>query len=179
MTFAYADPPYLGMCGRYNHDHGAGASRGGPLDHLRGRCWDSLSTHHALIEHLADYDGWALSLHTVSLRAILPLCPEDVRVGAWVKPFAVFRPGVNPAYAWEPVIFRGRRMGKDRDTVRDWVSANITMQRGTIGAKPETFTRWLFDVLGMTPEDDFVDLFEGSGGVMREWERWRAQIAMP
>lgn len=163
MKVAYADPPYLGMCGRYDHHH------------PDGRCWDDLSTHHALIERLSGYDAWALSLHSVSLRAILPLCPEDVRVGAWVKPFAVFRPGVNPAYAWEPVIFRGRKMGKERDTVRDWVSANITMQRGTVGAKPETFTRWLFDVLGMGPDDEFVDLFEGSGGVFREWERWRAQ----
>ena len=34
------------------------------------------------------------------------LCPSGVRIGALVKPFAVFKTGVNPAYAWEPVIFR-------------------------------------------------------------------------
>lgn len=165
--FAYADPPYLGMCGRYEHFH------------PDGRCWDDLETHRLLIERLTtEYDYWALSLHSVSLKSILALCPDDVRIAPWVKPFAVFRPGVNPAFAWEPVIFRGRKMGKERDTVRDWVSANITMQRGTIGAKPAAFCRWLFDVLGMTPSDDFDDIFHGSGGVKREHEAWRAQTRL-
>ena len=99
-TMAYADPPYLGCCARFRHDHGED-----------GRCWDDATTHAALIQRLCcDYpDGWALSLSTPSLRDLLALCPREVRIAAWVKPFAVFKPNVNPAYAWEPVIWCGGR----------------------------------------------------------------------
>lgn len=98
----------------------------------------------------------------------------------WIKPFASFKPGVNPAYCWEPVIFCGantakQRGGKDVPTVRDYVSANITLQKGTAGAKPEAFCFWLFDFMGLTPEDEFTDLFHGSGAVARAYEKWRNQ----
>lgn len=39
-----------------------------------------------------------------------------------------------------------------------------------VGAKPAVFIRWMFDLLGAEPQDDFTDLFPGSGGVMRAWE---------
>ena len=95
------------------------------------------------------------------------------RVAAWVKPFASFKPGVNPAYAWEPVIFAGgRKRGKKADTVRDWVACNIALERGFFGAKPEGFCFWLFDLLGMTPDDEFEDIFPGSGAVGKAWKRW-------
>jgi hypothetical protein len=131
-------------------------------------------------------DGWALSLHSPSLRHILPLCPEDVRIGAWVKPFHVFKKGVRPAYAWEPVIFRGGRnqnhpsppKGGEATTPRDWVSANILLRKGTVGAKPPEFCRWLFDLLGLRPDDEFVDLFPGSGSVGDTWEQWRRQHSL-
>lgn len=162
MKFAYADPPYLG-CGQkhYGQHHEAAAD------------YDRLETHAALIERLVDEypDGWALSLHTPSLRAILPLCPEDVRVSAWVKPFASFKPGVNPGYCWEPVIWRGgRKLGRDVPTVQDFVSANITLRKGLSGAKPPAFCHWLFDLLGMQPGDEFHDLFPGTGGVLAAWD---------
>jgi hypothetical protein len=134
-----------------------------------------------LIQRLcADFpDGWAMSLNEPSLRHILPLCPDDCRVSPWVKPFASFKPNVNPAYCWEPVIWRGgRKMGRDTDTVRDWVSANITLKKGLTGAKPHGFCFWLFDVLGMTPDDEFVDLFPGTGAVSHAWEAWRNQTRM-
>src|SRR5690349_16667498 len=121
MRFAYADPPYLG-CGRLYADHHPDA-----LD------WDHASTHRDLINRLVEEypDGWAMSLSSPSLRTLLPLCPADARVGAWVKPFASFKPNVNPAYAWEPVIWRGGRpFTRADDTVRDWVAASITLKRG-------------------------------------------------
>lgn len=167
MRFAYADPPYLGMCKVYDHDHGDD-----------GRCWDDPDTHERLIERLSEEypDGWAMSLHTPALRTILPLCPDDCRVGAWVKPFASFKPGVNPAYAWEPVIFRGgRKRERDERTARDWVAANITLKKGFTGAKPAEFVRWLLDLLGVRPTDEFVDLFFGSGAVTEAVEQWRRQ----
>lgn len=163
MKIAYADPPYLGL-GKFYADQ-----------HPEALAWDRPETHRDLIARLCDEfpDGWALSLHTPSLRVILPMCPEDCRVGAWTKPFASFKKGVATAYAWEPVIFRGGRKRRTRlSTVRDWVACNITLKRGVVGAKPEGFCFWLFRLLGLEPEDEFVDLFPGSGAVGRAWESY-------
>ena len=167
MKFAYADPPYLGKAGRlYGALHPEAAEYDRPAAH--GRLIDEMKANYP--------DGWALSLSSTSLRAILPLCPEGVRVMAWVKPFCSYKPGVNPAYAWEPVIVcGGRRRTRQQDTVRDWVAANITLRRGFCGAKPAEFCYWLFDVLGMEPEDEFADLFPGSGAVTAAWEAWRSR----
>ena len=168
MKFAYADPPYLGCCKRYNHFH------------PDGRCWDDIETHSLLVERLMrDFpDGWALSASAPSLSYILPLCPPLPRIGAWVKPFASFKPNVNPAYCWEPVIFHGGRSAKDRGgrtapTIRDFVSCNITLKKGMTGAKPEPFSLWLFDFLGMRADDEFHDLFSGSGAVLDAWNKFR------
>jgi hypothetical protein len=161
MRVAYADPPYFGLASFYDHPEAA--------------VYDTIDGHRQLIERLTDEfpDGWAMSLHTPSLRTILPLCPDGCRVSAWVKPFASFKPGVGVAYAWEPVIWRGgRKRGRDQRTVRDWVACNITLRRGLVGAKPEGFCFWLFDLLNLTPADTFVDLFPGSGAVTRAWREW-------
>ena len=152
--FAYADPPYYGMGKRlYGRFHAEASD------------WDDLITHQALVDCLSSEfpDGWVLSLSSPSLRHILPMCPDDARVGAWVKPWAAFRPNVNPAYAWEPVIFRGGRKRTRQDlTVRDWVSEGITMMRGLPGAKPDRFCRWVIDLMGATDEDEWVDVFPGT-----------------
>lgn len=167
MKFAYADPPYFGQGAKhYGHQHADAAD------------FDSLYTHKALIERLvSEFDAWALSLNSTTLCYILPMCPRGCRVGAWVKPFAVFKPGVNPAYCWEPVIFYGGRSAKERGgrdvlTVRDYVSCNVTTERGTSGAKPDRFAFWLFDFLGVNGNDEFHDLFPGSGAVTRAWNEY-------
>lgn len=164
MKFAYVDPPYLG-CGRlYARLHPNAAD------------FDRLDTHAALIERVTrDHpDGWVMSLSVPSLRSILPLCPEDCRVGAWVKPFAVFKPNVNPAYAWEPVIWRGgRKFTREDPTQRDWVSEVITLKRGCPGAKPEGFAFWVFGLLNAQPGDEMHDLFPGSNAVGRAWAEWQ------
>lgn len=163
MKFAVADPPYYGMGARmYGHLHPDAAA------------YDSLDTHEALIGRLSsDYEAWALCLSSVTLRDILPLCPPDVRVGAWVKPFASFKPAVNPAYCWEPVIFRGgRRRDRRAKTIRDYVSCEIAMKRGFPGTKPAPFAWWIFDFLGALPDDEFCDIFPGSGAIGRAWVDW-------
>ena len=158
MRTAYADPPYLGQARKH---YGPDARE---------------VNHEVLIAHLGEFDAWALSCSSPSLHLILPLCPEGARVGAWVKPFASFKPGVNPAYAWEPVIFYGARKRDRKDlTVRDWVSCPITLQKGVHGAKPEAFCLWLFELLGLLPDDEFHDLFPGSGSVTRAWAHWMSQ----
>lgn len=152
MTFAYADPPYIGQAKkRYGREE---------VDHteLIGRLVGEFP------------DGWALSCSSPSLREILPLCPADVRVMAWVKPFCAFKVNVNPAYAWEPIIVRGgRKRTRQQPTVRDWVSANITLKKGLCGAKPTAFSFWLFQVLNAQPGDTLIDLFPGTGAVTAAW----------
>jgi hypothetical protein len=94
----------------------------------------------------------------------------------WVKPFAIFKPNVNPAYTWEPVIVRGgRKYTRDDDTVRDWVSANITLKRGLTGAKPRGFCRWVFALLNAQKSDVLDDLFPGSLAVSIAWAEWCAR----
>jgi len=149
---AYADPPYIGQA----HKHYGSTE----VDHEQ------------LIRELTEYDGWALSCSTPSLRQILTYCPEAVRVGAWVKPFCSFKKNVNPAYAWEPVIFVPCRKPQAMQTTRDWISANITLKRGCVGAKPDAFCYWLFQILGLRRGDTFSDLFPGSGAVSRCWQKW-------
>lgn len=165
MKFAYADPPYLG-CGAKLYG----------VHHERAGDWDRLETHAGLVARLCDEwpDGWAMSLHSPSLRAILPLCPEDVRVLAWVKPFSSFKPGVGVAYAWEPVIFRGgRRRTREQPTVRDWIDANIMLKKGLAGAKPPEFCEWLLDVLNVEEGDEVEDVFPGTGIFGRVWKARR------
>ena len=156
---AYADPPYPG-CARKHY-----------------AC--SEVDHGALLERLRHYDGWALSTSSVALSHVLLLCPDNVRVAAWVKPFCSFKPGVNPAYAWEPVLFVPASSGsRECPTVRDWVSANITLRKGLPGVKPDEFCYWLFELLGAEPTDQFLDLYPGSGAVTRAWSHWCSQTRL-
>jgi hypothetical protein len=156
LRVAFADPPYLGRAKKHYAKH-----------HRRAAIWDRLETHARLIERLlCEFpDGWALSCGSTNLRALLPLCPRWVRIGAWVKPFAFFKPGVNPAYAWEPVLFTGgRRPGRrERCTVRDWIAVNNTFGMGLPGAKPLEFCLWICDLLNLRTGDTLVDLFPGTG----------------
>jgi hypothetical protein len=163
MRFAYADPPYLG-CGKLY-----------AKQHPSALVWDDPATHRALIERLCDEysDGWAMSLHTPSLSIILGMCPKDVRVGSWCKSFGIFKPNVNPAYVWEPVIWRGgRKRTRKDDTVRDFLVCPITLERGLTGAKPREFCRWIFSLLNAQKGDVLDDLFPGTGAVGAAWGEW-------
>ena len=152
MKFAYADPPYVGQAKKH---YGA----------------DEVDHRHLIDKLQSQYDGWALSCSTPSLHGLLPLCPPDARIAAWVKPFASFKPGVNPAFAWEPVIFRGsRKRDREEDTVRDWCSANITLKKGLAGAKPIDFCNWIIDLLGARAGEDQLDeIFPGTAILTDVW----------
>ena len=153
--FAYLDPPYPGLSSKYYRDESTFA---GEVD------------HRALIAETvaAGYTGWALSTSARALRDLLPLCPEGARVAAWTKPI-----GVPPATrgihsTWEPVIVVG---GRQRTPgVRDWLRAMPARHGGELmGRKPLAFAAWLFDLLGMAPGDELVDVFPGTGVVGRAW----------
>jgi hypothetical protein len=62
--------------------------------------------------------------------------------------------------------------------MRDYIAEPITMKRGLAGAKPERVCWWLFEVLGLDPEDELDDLFPGTGAVSRAWESWRSQLRL-
>ncbi|MGH7377075.1 MAG: hypothetical protein ACREKK_06615 [Candidatus Methylomirabilales bacterium] len=162
MRVAYADPPYLGLAKRFYGDP----------------TYDRPEAHRALVDRLVQEfpDGWAVSLHEPALGYYLGCCPPGVRVGAWVKPFVNLTHAQNGvAHAWEPVIFWGGRKGRRRLTAFDWCSCPPTKERGLVGAKPDRFCWWVFQVLGLGPEDELADLFPGSGAVTRAWEAWRRQ----
>jgi len=161
----YADPPYPG-CAHLYKDH---PDYAGEVDHAE------------LIERLErDYDGWIL--HTNSpiktLRYLIPLIPDGVRMMAWVKPFCAFKRNVPVAYSWEPVFVKAARkpVVAHRVVMRDHFSCSITMKRGLTGVKPEALCRWAFEMVGATSDDDLVDLYPGTGAVGRAWEQWKADL---
>jgi hypothetical protein len=157
---AYADPPYLGCCRLYGHEHNDGGAE--PWD---GKCWDDPATHNLLLDTLAErYDGWAYSMTSTSLAQLLPLAP-DCRIASWVKPFAAFKRNVRIAYTWEPVLFvPGRDRSKDGAPVgRDHIAESITLRKGFTGTKPPKVCAWLLDLLGYVEGDTVDDLFPGTG----------------
>lgn len=162
MKIGYADPPYIGCAHLYkNHP-----DYGGEVNHAD------------LIERLErNYDGWVLhaSATATSIATLAPLIlPTGARWMAWVKPFAAFKPNVPVAYAWEPVLVKPARKPSvnQRIVMRDWIAENITMKRGLTGAKPENVCHWAFHMVGALPNDDFDDLFPGTGAVLRAWKTW-------
>ena len=164
MRFAYADPPYVGCSSYYDHPDSAR--------------WDDPAEHVALMHTMeAEYDGWALSLSTPSLAALLPGAPEGTRIGAWVKPFAAFKRNVRVAYTWEPVLFHRIAPRRDGEHVgRDHLAEGITLRRGFTGAKPERFAVWLRVLLGYQEGDALVDLFPGSGAIGNSFDRLRLDV---
>lgn len=169
MKVAYADPPYLGLAEAfYGREHPNAAE------------FDDPETHRRLIARLnSEFEAWALSLHTPTLKTILSFCPDDVRVMAWTRPWAPFRPGNKGAhFAWEPVIVRGGRpIARRLHGVRDYTNAPMLLggDKKYKGAKPRGFCFWLFEVLNLEPTDDFHDLFYGSGAVTAAWNEWKAR----
>lgn len=166
MKIAYADPPYLGcakkLYGKFHPD---------------AALYDTVKGHRDLVARLVDEfpDGWALSASSTTLRSILRLCPKDVRVGAWVKPFhAWVKRGQSIAYAWEAVIWRGgRKRPLSYLMIRDFVAVNMVCPQVYPGQKPEEFAFWVFALLGALPDDEMVDLFPGSGAVGAAWDKWK------
>jgi hypothetical protein len=152
---AYADPPYPGQA----------AARYGGVE----------VNHPLLIEHLRTYDGWALSTSASALRDIWNLAPE-ARCGAWLKTVTV-NGWSRVRWSWEPVLFVTDRRGLapgERSTVWDGIVCRpdcipgigwheIAGKGG--GRKPHPFVRWVIELLDVGPDDEFVDVFPGSGAV--------------
>lgn len=162
MRIAFADPPYPGNAHLY--------------DHPQADDWNEVSAHIGLIHELsATYpDGWVLFTSAPALRHLLRETPPDTRTYIWAKTFAAFKKGVNPSYAWEPILVRGGRGRTDLNTyTRDWCAEPITLRKGLTGAKPPNLCYWLFDNLNLQPGDEVVDLFPGTGAIGKAWEDYQ------
>lgn len=169
MKFAYADPPYPGQSKRL---YGSHPDYAGEVDHAE------------LIARLGrDYpDGWALSTSVEALRDVLLLCPASVRVAVWnVTNRRPFNGAGRWHQSWEPVIVQGGRLAwGEGPCVRDLLSCGALAETNDItGQKPRSFGRWIFDLLGVRPDDEFHDLFRGSGAISREWTAYQAQESLP
>ncbi len=168
MRIAYADPPYPGQAKRHYRDHPDYAGEVDVPD---------------LIDELASFDGWALSTSAAALQEVLTECPSGARVAVWsIKNTEA--PGNRGTWhwSWEPVILRSPRppIVRTRDILhsfspKGFVHDPFDGQATLTGQKPTDFCWWLFGLLGMTPDDELVDLFPGSGAVGRAWDRWRSQ----
>ena len=162
MRLAYADPPYPGLARRY---YGREPTYAGEVDHA------------ALIASLkASYDGWALSTSARALRDLLPLCPPEARVCAWVKPGGV-PPGTRGLHnTWEPVIVVPAR--RERPGVRDSLVCHPARGGGSLpGRKPIAFVRWVVQLLGARRGDTLDDLYPGTGVVGRVWAEVSGQYS--
>lgn len=183
IRVGFADPPYPGQAEKHYSDD----PRCAEVDHVQ------------LVRKLnAEFpDGWALStgarqrlyvelaiLEAEGIEVPRPLPrewdawvalePKGYRMGVWAKPLVFFKPGVNPAYSWEPVFWKGgRKRSRKQATTYDYVIANATFGKGVHGTKPAGFWTWLFDTLNLQPGDEFEDLFPGSGGGAAAWSAWR------
>jgi len=171
MKLAYADPPYIGQAKRHysNDPSGIPAEE---VDYLK-----------LITRLLRDYDGFALSASSPSIPTISRIIhgPEpgmddwhpDIRMACWCKPWASWKPTNRVQYTWEPVFFKPVRPRGSRAVLstRDYVIANITMNKGTHGAKPDAFNDWVLNLLGYQLGDEFDDLFPGTEGMTKALEK--------
>jgi len=190
LRCAYADPPYPGQALRhYGKNGGPYSGEVAEVDHAQ------------LIQDLErDFpDGWALSTSVPALGELLNMCPKPeasrkrtwngragvklgtgVRVAAWLRSAGSPFPPSRVMWTWEPVIVRipHWRQRHPHDFVRDSLVASQPhgfLGNTITGQKPVVFCHWIFDLLGLGPDDELVDLFPGSGAVGHAWDSWRRQ----
>lgn len=153
MRFGYADPPYPGLSWKYYRDEVT----------YRGEV-----NHRDLIAQLErDFpDGWALSTSAKALRDVLPLCPPETRVCAWIKPGGAPTATMGIHNRWEALLVcRGRQVAPGKV---DFLRAQPARFHGELmGRKPLAFAAWLLGLLGAGAGDELVDLFPGTGMVGR------------
>lgn len=171
FDFIYADPPYAGCRFKYARQNNS-------------RQWGKSARADFLRELIARMD-WlrapegicGVSMSTGEALKLGYLFPSNARQVAWVKPFAVFRPHVWPAYAWEPVVLWGKFPGRAEQlqskTPPDWFSCSprVPSKGGHETPKPVEFATWILNQMAGPKRGRFLELFSGTGTVSREAER--------
>lgn len=180
---AIADPPYLGRAALWYG--GKGRSKQGSVGRACGRgaldaeynpdaaIYDDPQTHRDLMSQMdSTYDGWALAASGKTVGWLLPWAYQrGARMAVWHVTNAI-PDGCRVRNTWEAVLYRipdGRRAVGTGHRVPDLLSAPHPVS-GFVGAKPDTWTRWVLDLLGFQPGDEVHDLFPGSGAVTRAME---------
>jgi hypothetical protein len=119
------------------------------------------------IDWLVQHPGSTLS---VGLRA-----DEEARTGLYGD-YATYR---YPLREWrwnDPDVHAYNR---SRGVTVSAMPPVFSGERGVPGMKPEAFCFWLFtDIFGLKPDDEFVDLFAGSGAVAEAWRAFQRQPMM-
>ena len=160
LKIAYADPPYPGLSKKY---YGKEASYKGEVDHRE------------LVADLEqNFDGWALSTSAKALKWVLALVQSDnILICPWIKPLrrVVAR---GPATITEFLIVSPGRRRLCRPGIPDGFIGAVARggDSDLIGRKPINFINWMFRLLGLSPLDEFKDLFPGSGIVGRCWNEY-------
>jgi hypothetical protein len=167
----YADPPYANCRFKYARGNTSRQwGRNARADYMR----DLISR----MEYLRAPDGiCAISMSSNELR-LLHLFPSKARVFAWTKPYAPFRPGVFPCYAWEPVVAWGRFCNREeqkaaKKTPHDWLqlSPRVPRKGGHETPKPIEFGDWILAVTLGPRRDNVLELFAGTAPIARSAER--------
>lgn len=196
LRLAYADPPYPGLSRRYYGNH---ADFAGEVDHAKlieqladYDGWALSTSARALQDVLAlcpagsrvavwnrgerptrsagPLNAWEPVIYFGGRRdaSRSTAAGEKVSLAPGGR-VAQYSSDASPhAAATDAEPSRGPSRRVDVLTYRP--GARTTDPGRVIGAKPAPFIRWVFDLLGAEPQDDFTDIFPGSGGVMRAWD---------
>jgi len=193
MKFAVADPPYPGQSKKHYGDH---PDYAGEVDHR-----ELIARLVSDYDGWALHTSAPALFHCQSILAelgLLPMDPEtfkagDYRVGVWAKPMCAFKRNVKVAWSWEPVLLKALRPAEvhrildpkrgpgkymvSRDHIEEpAVLQGMTMKKGLTGVKPERVCHWVFEMAGLHPDDEFHDLYPGSGAVTKAWHSWCGQL---
>jgi len=160
FDLVYADPPYAACRFKY-------ARRVASRQWGRDARADFMRELIAVVERHRGKVG-AISMTSREALRLGHLFPSDARVLAWVKPYAVMRPGVSPVYAWEPIVVWGElpKPSKEIATPKDWYQgAPKRPKKGDHeNPKPEQMIAWL---LSITRPETTLELFAGSAPLSR------------
>jgi hypothetical protein len=188
IRLAYADPPYPGLSRRYYEGHDDYA---GEVDHAelirQLSTYDgwALSTNEKSLQYVLGLcppgvriGAWFRGERPT--RSGGPLNAWEPVIYSGGRRDASRRAGVPrpvPGAVVEDLRDVSRAPGDDvsrgdrRLDVLTYRPGNRLTDPGrVVGTKPAVFARWVFDLLGAEPIDEFVDVFSGSGGVARAWE---------
>jgi hypothetical protein len=197
LHLAYADPPYPGLSKRYYGDH---EDYAGEVDHeelirlLSTFDGWALSTSSRALPDILRLcpPGVRVAAWHRGERPTRSLGPQS----AWEPVIysggrlAIGRDTTRSTVVQDDASAIDARRVLERDATRNGAAEHDAFEIPTrrldslvhhsrprltdlarvVGAKPAVFCRWMFDLLGAEAQDDFTDIFPGSGGVMRAWE---------
>lgn len=193
LRLAYADPPYPGLSREYYGDHpdyAGEVDHAALIRHLSTFDGWALSTNAKSLQYVLGLcppgvriASWHRGERPTRSGGPLNAWEPVIFAGGRIDPSlttssatrspgdddasAAARDDASPEYSERVAPHHGG--GRRLDTLDYFARPRLTDPNRVVGAKPAVFCRWMFDLLGALPHDDFRDLFPGSGGVLRAW----------